>query len=66
MKIEKLRRYRVDWVEFGTLYFRWYKTEGSAKNFALKLIHEVQIPQHQVNVSHQYPRSWGGQSPQPT
>ncbi len=53
MKVEKLRRYRVDWVEFGTLYFRWYKTEGSAKNFALKLIHEVQIPQHQVNVSHQ-------------
>ena len=51
MKVEKLRKYRVDWVEWGTLYFRWYKTEGGAKNFAQSLICDG-IPEHEVNVIH--------------
>jgi len=38
MKVEKLRRYCVNWVEFGTLYFRWYKTEGGAVKFAESLL----------------------------
>ena len=50
MKVEKLRRYCVDWVEMGTIYFRYYKTEGAAKNYALHLIHDVKIPKHLVNV----------------
>ena len=48
MKVEKLRRYCVDWVEMGTIYFRYYKTEGAAKNYALHLIHDIGIPKHLV------------------
>ena len=51
MKVEKLREYRVDWVEWGTLYFRWYKTKGGAQNFAMSLIHDG-IPRHEVSVIH--------------
>lgn len=50
-QVEKLRRYCVDWVETGTIYFRYYKTEGAAKNYALHLIHDVKIPKHLVNVT---------------
>lgn len=53
MKVEKQRRFRVDWVEYGTLYFRWYKTEGAARALYLTLIHDVNIPAHLVNISEQ-------------
>lgn len=37
MKAEKTRRWCVKWVEYGTMYFRWYKTKGAAINFAKQL-----------------------------
>jgi hypothetical protein len=49
MKVEKIRRYCVNWVEFGTLYFRWYKTEAGAKNFANSLILDG-VPTTEVSV----------------
>lgn len=40
MKVEKIRRFCVNWIEFGTMYFRWYKTESGAVKFAESLLED--------------------------
>jgi len=37
MKVEKTRQFCVNWIEYGMMYFRWYKTEGGALAFAESL-----------------------------
>jgi len=56
MKVEKkakakVRKYCVDWVAYGTLYFRWFHDVNSALDFKLELIFgEEQIPQHRISI----------------
>ena len=46
------REYRVDWIEYGNLYSRWYYKEADAKNLAFKLKHDIEIEADNVTVSH--------------
>ena len=46
------REYRVDWIELGSLYSRWYYKEADAKNYAFKLKNdqaEIAIVHTQTN-----------------
>jgi len=46
------REYRVDWIEYGNLYSRWYYKEADAKNLAFKLKHDKEIEADNVTVSY--------------
>ena len=46
------REYRVDWIELGSLYSRWYYKQADAKNFAFKLKNDPEIDAEDVMVSH--------------
>ena len=46
------REYRVDWIEYGNLFSRWYYKEADAKNLAFKLKHDKEIEADNVTVSH--------------
>jgi hypothetical protein len=49
---DNVREYRVDWIELGSLYSRWYYKQADAKNFAFKLKHDPEIEADNVMVSH--------------
>ena len=49
------REYRVDWIELGSLYSRWYYKEADAKNLAFKLKNDPEIDAENVMVSHNPP-----------
>tara|TARA_R110002050_G_scaffold249037_1_gene386825 strand:- start:430 stop:612 length:183 start_codon:yes stop_codon:yes gene_type:complete len=46
------REYRVDWIEYGNLYSRWYYKEADAKNLAFKLKQDTEIKADNVSVSY--------------
>jgi hypothetical protein len=46
------REYRVDWIEYGNLYSRWYYKEADAKNLAFQLKHDPEIEAQDVMISY--------------